>query len=101
MVKINGINKVISTSKIKKIIAIKKNWIEKGSRACLFGSNPHSKGLFFSRSIKVFFEIIEAIIITIVAMVKIIIAEYIIIMIIYTNLIRSFNWKLKIIYYTI
>jgi len=36
--------KVISTSKIKKITATKKNRKEKGTRAELRGSNPHSKG---------------------------------------------------------
>lgn len=45
-----GINKTISTSKIKKIIVIKKNRREKGSREELLGSNPHSNGEFFSRS---------------------------------------------------
>jgi len=55
IVKINGISNVISTSKIKKITAIKKNCREKGNRADLFGSNPHSKGLLFSRSVNVFF----------------------------------------------
>jgi len=41
---------VISTSKIKKITAIKKNRKEKGTRADLLGSNPHSKADGFSRS---------------------------------------------------
>jgi hypothetical protein len=41
---------VISTSKIKKITAIKKNRREKGTRADLLGSNPHSKADGFSRS---------------------------------------------------
>ena len=60
---INGIiGKIntISTSKIRKIIVIKKNRREKGSREDLFGSNPHSKGEFFSRSYKDFFDKIEA-----------------------------------------
>ena len=42
--------KAISTSKIKKIIAIKKNRIEKGFREELKGLNPHSKGEIFSCS---------------------------------------------------
>lgn len=46
--------KAISTSKIKKIIAIKKNRIEKGIRDELKGLNPHSKGDIFSRSWVVF-----------------------------------------------
>lgn len=52
---IGNIN-AISTSKIKKIIAIKKNWIEKGNRDELKGSNPHSNGVFFSRSKIIFFD---------------------------------------------
>lgn len=40
----------ISTSNTKKIIAIKKKCKEKGKRAEHLGSNPHSKGEFFSRS---------------------------------------------------
>lgn len=71
MVTIKGNSKVISTSKIKKIIAIKKNWSEKGRREDDFGSNPHSNGEFFSRSEKVFFDKILARIITIVLNVKI------------------------------
>ena len=51
-----GKSKVISTSKIKKIIAIKKKCKENGKRDLDFGSNPHSKGLLFSRSIHIFFE---------------------------------------------
>lgn len=98
IVKINGINNVISTSKIKKITAIKKNWIENGSRLDLLGSNPHSKGLLFSRSINVFLEIIEANIIIIKEIKKIINEIYNIMKIIYTNLIRFFNWKLKVIF---
>ena len=59
--------RAISTSKIKKIIVIKKNRIEKGRRDEFIGSNPHSKGDLFSRSLLVFFDNKEAkIIITIV-----------------------------------
>lgn len=58
-----GINKAISTSKIKKITAIKKNWIENGKRENLLGSKPHSNGEAFSRSINLFLEIIKEIII--------------------------------------
>lgn len=42
--------KAISTSKIKKIIAIKKNRIEKGIREEFKGLKPHSKGEIFSCS---------------------------------------------------
>lgn len=45
-----GINSTISISKTRKITASKKNRIEKGIRAFLFGSNPHSNGEHFSRS---------------------------------------------------
>ena len=46
-----GNRRTISTSKIRKIIANKKNRKEKGKRADLIGSNPHSKGDLFSRSL--------------------------------------------------
>lgn len=52
--------KAISTSKIKKIIAIKKNRRENGRREDLLGSNPHSKGEHFSRSVIAFFDNREA-----------------------------------------
>lgn len=42
-----GIITTISTSKTKKIIPIKKNFNEKGTREIENGSNPHSKGEFF------------------------------------------------------
>ena len=45
-----GSNRAISISKTKKITASKKNRREKGNRAELLGSNPHSKGDLFSRS---------------------------------------------------
>lgn len=50
-----GKSRTISTSKIKKIIASKKNRREKGSRADFIGSNPHSNGDLFSRSLVVRF----------------------------------------------
>jgi len=52
-----GNSSAISTSKIMKITAIKKNRDENGSRAEFFGSNPHSNGDLFSRSSFIFFEI--------------------------------------------
>jgi len=58
-----GIIRVISTSKIKKITAIRKNCIEKGRREGLFGSYPHSKAEDFSREINLLVEIKELIII--------------------------------------
>lgn len=50
MEKIIGNIKAISTSKIKKIMAIRKNRSENGNREELRGSNPHSNGDIFSRS---------------------------------------------------
>lgn len=49
----------ISTSKIRKMIVIKKNRSENGSREEDFWSNPHSKGESFSRSNKDLWEIIK------------------------------------------
>jgi len=46
-----GIRSVISTSKIKKITAIRKNCREKGAREKNRGENPHSKDDSFSRSL--------------------------------------------------
>lgn len=56
MIIIIGKINAISTSKIRKIIVIKKNRIEKGIRDEFIGSNPHSKGEHFSRSLFVFFD---------------------------------------------
>lgn len=47
----------ISTSKIKNRTAIRKNCDENGIREDLFGSNPHSNGDLFSRSMVDFFLI--------------------------------------------
>lgn len=49
--------KIISMSKIKKIIAIIKNFKENDIREIDKGSKPHSKGESFSLSINLFFEI--------------------------------------------
>lgn len=63
-----GRSREISTSKIRKMTAIRKNRSEKGIRADLIGSNPHSKGDGFSRSVPTFFarRIIRAIRISII-----------------------------------
>lgn len=53
---IMGIIRVISISKIRKIIKIKKKCKEKDRRGVLCGSNPHSKGDNFSKSLFLFFE---------------------------------------------
>lgn len=71
-VKIIGKIKAISTSKIKKIMAIKKKRIEKGSREEFMGLKPHSKGDNFSRSEIFFFPRIVDNAITIKAIIKII-----------------------------
>jgi hypothetical protein len=77
-----GNSSVISTSKIMKITAIRKNRDEKGSRAKFFGLNPHSNGDIFSRSSLIFFEINVANIIMTDDM-MVIVAAVIIIIIIY------------------
>lgn len=58
-VKISGISKVISMSKIRNIKLIKKKWILSGIRLLFKGSNPHSKGEDFSRFLFFFFDIIK------------------------------------------
>lgn len=58
---------VISTSKIRKITAIKKNRSENGRRLGLLGSNPHSNGDGFSRSWIAFLQMAELMIISAVA----------------------------------
>jgi len=88
--------KAISTSKIKKMIAIKKNRIEKGSREEFIGLKPHSKGDNFSRSIIFFFDNREERIITIAAIIKKINVKTIKFKIIYIKFFKPFNWKLNI-----
>lgn len=51
-----GRRRVISTSKIRKITAIRKKRRENGRRADPLGSKPHSNGEFFSRSLIIFFD---------------------------------------------
>lgn len=70
-VKIIGRISAISTSKIKKMIAIRKNRIEKGRRDEFIGLNPHSNGESFSRSEIFFFPKIVDRAITINAIIKI------------------------------
>ena len=93
--------KAISTSKIKKIIAIKKNWIEKGIREVFIGSNPHSKGEAFSRSLILFFDKKEASPITIIEINKVIIPIINKLKIIYTKIFSPYDWKSYIHLYTI
>jgi hypothetical protein len=87
---IRGNRRAISTSKIKKITAIKKNRKEKGSREDLLGSNPHSKGELFSRSIIDFLDRRVARIITIEEIVIRIKPRVSIIRIIYFEIIQTF-----------
>lgn len=48
-----GVSSTISMSNTTKIMASRKNRRENGIRAMFFGSNPHSKGASFSRSLSV------------------------------------------------
>ena len=103
MFKITIIGRIsaISTSKIKKIIVIKKNRIEKGKREEFIGSNPHSKGEHFSRSLYDFFDSKDANNITIIAIVITIIDMINKLIIIYTKLISPYDWKSYILIYYI
>ena len=78
-----GNSSAISTSKIKKITAIRKNRNEKGSRADLFGSNPHSNGDLFSRSSMFFFDNKDVKIITVVVITRATVAVIVIVVITY------------------
>ena len=96
----SGSRSVISTSKIRKMTAIKKKRREKGSRAVPLGSNPHSNGEFFSRSEIVFFESKEAIIITTIDRIKMIIIATDKIRIIFSKILLSpVGWKPTILVY--
>lgn len=83
IVKIIGSKRVISTSKIRKIIVIKKNRNENGIRELLIGLNPHSNGDIFSRFNFIFFEIIVEIFIIIKGIISIMIKGIVIKIIIY------------------
>lgn len=90
-----GRRMAISTSKIKKITAIKKNRRENGIRDLLNGSNPHSNGDLFSRSIILFFDKIED---TIIRIIVIVISIKLIIMmklITYPETIQTFWLEVK------
>jgi hypothetical protein len=91
-----GNSSAISTSKIIKITAIRKNRDEKGSRAEFFGSNPHSNGDLFSRSSLIFFEISVANIIMTDDKTMVIVAAVIVIIIIYLVLHKFLDWKSSI-----
>lgn len=100
MIIIGRIN-AISTSKIKKIIAIKKNRIEKGIREELNGLNPHSKGDIFSRIIVDFIANKEEIIITINEIKKNNKDSINKLKIIYIKNFKPYDWKSNILFYTI
>jgi hypothetical protein len=94
-----GNSSAISTSKIMKITAIKKDRDEKGSRAEFFGSNSHFNGDLFSRSSLIFFEInVANIIMTDDNMMVIVAAVIIIIIIIIIYLVfhKFLDWKSSI-----
>jgi hypothetical protein len=93
--------KAISTSKIKKIIVIKKNRIEKGNREEFIGSNPHSNGEVFSRSFIVFFASNEARYITTIEIINTIKAIKYKFIITYTKIFRPCDWKSHILLYYI
>lgn len=57
----SGINSTISISNTMKMIASRKNRMEKGIRALWLGSNPHSNGEDFSRMVIDRIETIQAI----------------------------------------
>ena len=63
-----GKSRTISTSKIKKMTARRKNRKENGKRAEPSGSNPHSNGDLFSRSEIARLDVSHATSITIIAM---------------------------------
>lgn len=79
-------------------MAIKKNRIEKGSRDELNGSNPHSNGEFFSRSMITFFDSDEAKNITIVEIIITNIIRKLIINIIYIINYKLYDWKSYILF---
>lgn len=95
-----GSKRAISTSKIKKITAIKKNRKENGKREDLFGSNPHSKGELFSRSIIDFLERIEAKVMTTEESAMMIQAIIINVKIIYPEIFQSFWLEVNYTSYT-
>lgn len=102
VLKIITIGKIIaiSTSKIKKITAIRKNCSENGIRAELFGSNPHSNGDLFSRSLIDFFDSVVAINITNIGIINLIEILVIKIMIIFLDIYQAFWLEVKCTIYT-
>ena len=85
----NSIGKIKATSmsKTKKITTTMKNFMQKGNREILLGSNPHSKGEAFSLSITDLYvsNIINIKIMVIIKHVVIYIAIYIILALLLSN----------------
>lgn len=98
---IMGKIRAISTSNTKKIIAIRKNCNENGNREDDLGSNPHSNGDDFSRSVSVFLDKIDAMVIIKVEIVNRISLTVVIEWIIYTTCCRPHDWKSCILLYYI
>lgn len=88
----------ISTSKIRKIIVMRKNRKEKGTRNLELLSNPHSKGEPFSRSFLVLLARIRESVKTIEVMIKIIGVKIDKKKIIFSDYIGPFDWKSNILY---
>ena len=88
----------LSLSWTSPITAIKKNRDEKGSRAEIFVSNPHSNGDLFSRSSFIFLEI--SVVNTIMAADNrmFTVAAVIIIIITYLFFYKFLDWKSSILY---
>jgi hypothetical protein len=93
-----GSSSAISTSKIMKITAIRKNRDENGSRAEFFGSKPHSNGDLFSRSSFIFFEI--RVVKTMMAADKRIVTVAVVMIIIITYFVshKFLDWKSSILF---
>lgn len=91
-----GSSRAISTSKIMKITAIRKNRDENGNRAEFFGSNPHSNGDLFSRSSLIFFDTRVAKIIIVADRIRVTIAAVVTIIIIYLVFHKFLDWKSSI-----
>jgi hypothetical protein len=94
-----GKSKAISTSKFRKITAIRKYRSENGSRADLFGSNPHSNGDLFSRSSIFFVARTEVSTITIIVNVIVIAVAVATFKITYINLFQTSCLEVKYTYY--
>lgn len=91
---------IISISKIRNIRVIKKNWIENGNRGLVIGLNPHSNGVIFFRF---FWVILVNTMFIVIIKIGIMMNTMLMIMmlIIIYILLKFFNWKLNVMFYTI